>query len=74
MELKEGEEIWVYQKDENGKFVRYAYNVTESYNTASNDISVLKPTDHSQLTLITCTPIGGIAGRWAVKAKFSYKY
>ena len=51
------EEIWVYEKDKSGKFIRYVYKVTDSYNTDETDVSILKPTSNAQLTLFTCTPI-----------------
>lgn len=44
------------------------YSVQASYNTTPTDVSVLKPTLADQITLITCTPIGGVSGRWIVKA------
>ncbi|PIE85186.1 hypothetical protein CSA08_03525, partial [Candidatus Gracilibacteria bacterium] len=72
--LKPETEIWIYEKNkETGKFDRYVYEVFKSYNTDKKDISVLYPTRIKQLTLFTCTPIGGITGRWIVKAKFIEK-
>lgn len=68
--MEKGEQIWIYQKTANGTYQRFVYSVDASYNTADTDISVLKPTANDQLTLMTCTPIGGVAGRWIVKATF----
>jgi len=70
IELDSGEEVWVYKKDENGEFKRYRYKVTNSYNTKPTDVWVLKPTKKSTLTMFTCTPIWGIAGRWIIKADY----
>lgn len=68
--MESGEEIRIYKKTAKGTFIRYVYKVNASYNTDDQDVSVLKPTHADQLTLITCTPIGGVAGRWVVKATF----
>ncbi|MBS9783769.1 sortase [Candidatus Gracilibacteria bacterium] len=69
--MEEGEEIWVYERDAwSGEFKRYVYRVHSSYNTSKYDVDVLKPVDTKQLTLMTCTPIGGISGRWIVKGEF----
>lgn len=73
--MSEGQEIWVYEKNtETGKYTRYVYRTTASYNAAEKDVSVLKPTDHAALTLFTCTPIGGVTGRWVVKSEFVGKF
>ncbi|MCD5380873.1 carboxypeptidase regulatory-like domain-containing protein, partial [Candidatus Gracilibacteria bacterium] len=69
IELDTGEEVWVYKKI-NGVFKRFRYRVEKSYNTPQSDTSVLKPGYGSNLTLFTCTPIGGIEGRWIIKAKY----
>lgn len=71
--LEENKEIWMYVKNSSGKYDRYVYNVSESYETSADDVSVLNHSSESEITLITCTPIGGIQGRWVVKAKFSHK-
>lgn len=34
------------------------------------DVAILNPGIGKNLTLFTCTPIGGINGRWVVQAKF----
>lgn len=68
--LPEGEEIWVYEKKEASKFKRYRYKIEKSYETTKNDFSVLDVAKWRNLTLMTCTPIGGTSWRWVVKAKF----
>jgi LPXTG-site transpeptidase (sortase) family protein len=70
IELEEGEEIWVYKKQEDGTYRRYRYVTTTSSEVKANDVSVLAPGIGKNLTLFTCTPIGGITGRWIVKAKY----
>ena len=35
-----------------------------------SEVSILDPGIGKNLTLFTCTPIGGINGRWVVKAKY----
>ena len=70
IELESGEEIWVYQKQEDASYKRFRYIVTTSYNTPSSDTSVLAAGIGKNLTLFTCTPIGGISGRWIVQAKY----
>lgn len=72
--MTEGQEIWIYEKNSENKFIRYVYRTTLSQNTSEKDISALKPTDHAALTLFTCTPIGGITGRWVVKSEFIGKF
>ncbi len=64
------EEVWVYEKNREWNFKRYIYEVKKSYNTPSDDVSVLKPSEKKLLTLFTCTPIWWIKGRWIVKAEF----
>ena len=71
--MEKNEEIWIYEKNAEWKYTRYVYKVRASYNTKDTDIEVIKPTESSVLTLFTCTPIWGVAGRWIVKADFSYK-
>lgn len=63
------EEIWIYVKNTSGDYTRHVYRVTASYNTKDTDISVLQPTDNATITLFTCTPIGGVAGRWIVRGE-----
>ncbi len=70
IELDRGEEVWVYEKQSNGTYERFAYEVNASYNTDDEDTSVLLPWEWKNLTLFTCTPIWWIDGRWIIKAKF----
>jgi hypothetical protein len=70
IELDAWEEIWVYEKQGDGQYKRHIYVTEQSYNTAANDTSVLDPGFGKNLTLFTCTPIGWIAGRWIIKAKY----
>lgn len=70
IELEAGEEIWIYQRQDDGTYRRYRYVTTASYDTKPTDVSVLDPGIGKNLTLFTCTPIGNITGRWIVKAKY----
>ncbi len=69
IEMDNWEEVWVFKKI-NWEFKRFRYLVEKSYNTPQNDVSVLKSGIGSNLTLFTCTPIGGIKWRWIIKAKY----
>ncbi len=69
IELDPWEEVWIYRKNWSGEYQRYVYQVQSSYETTPTDVEILKPTKDSTLTLFTCTPIGGIAHRWIVRAK-----
>jgi hypothetical protein len=42
----------------------------KSYNTDDKNTSVLEPGFGKNLTLFTCTPIGGLSGRWIIETKF----
>jgi hypothetical protein len=68
--MEVGEQVWIYKKNSSGVFTRYVYQVEASYNTSAKDISILYPTTKDQVTLMTCTPIGGVVGRRIVKATF----
>lgn len=68
--MEAGEQVWIYKKNSSGTFTRYVYQVEVSYNTSAKDISILYPTTKDQVTLMTCTPIGGVVGRRIVKATF----
>ncbi|PZM86360.1 hypothetical protein DLH72_01145, partial [Candidatus Gracilibacteria bacterium] len=70
IKMNKDDEIWIYKKLESGLFQRFVYRVTESYNTDDEDTSILNVSDEPILTLFTCTPIGGVSGRWVVKSKF----
>ncbi len=77
--LDQGEEIWVFtRKNKNlstsGKKWEYdlrKHTITKTYNTTPDDTQVLSQEGFAvpHLTLFTCTPIWGIAGRWIVQAK-----
>ncbi|AKM82379.1 TPA: hypothetical protein DD449_04775 [Candidatus Berkelbacteria bacterium] len=54
--------VWWQQKE-------YIYKVTDKKIVSPNDVSVLKPTESEQLTLMTCWPIGTIDKRLIVIAK-----
>jgi len=69
IELDPTEEIWIYEKN-NGVYNLFKYKVELSYETTDNDITVLNPWIWKNLSLITCTPIWGISGRWIIKAKY----
>lgn len=51
--LKLSDEITVYYEQE-----KFVYQVSEIKVVTPDKVDVLGPTDDSQLTLITCTPIG----------------
>lgn len=61
--MKPGDKIYVVYRN-----VRYAYTVSSTKVVQPNDVSVLQPTDTSQLTLITCTPVGTALRRFIVVA------
>jgi LPXTG-site transpeptidase (sortase) family protein len=70
--LDPGEEVWVYNKKEDGEYELRKYEITNSYETTPSDTKVLLADENSanqHLTLFTCTPIGGISGRWIIKAQ-----
>lgn len=70
IELDAWEEIWVYKLLSNWDFKRFVYEVTKSFETDPTNVSVLDQWVWSNLTLVTCTPIGWITSRWVVKAKY----
>jgi LPXTG-site transpeptidase (sortase) family protein len=65
--MPSGTEVWVYEKRGQGMYERYRYRVDMSYNTKPTDVWVLEPGNGENITLITCTPIGDLSGRWVVK-------
>jgi len=71
MELDPGEEVWVFSKQgAHGDMKLYRYLVTNSYNTNPQDGKIVLPSTGSAiLTLFTCTPVGGIDGRWIIRAE-----
>ncbi|PZM82107.1 hypothetical protein DLH72_04635, partial [Candidatus Gracilibacteria bacterium] len=70
IEADAGDEIWVYERLENGQYKRYRYRATDSYETENDDVDVIKSVDFKKITLITCTPIGGIEKRWILTGKY----
>jgi LPXTG-site transpeptidase (sortase) family protein len=63
-------EVWVYEKNKSGTYDLYRYRITESYNTNPRDVSVMLPRfGKKEITLYTCTPIGGLKGRWIIRAE-----
>jgi LPXTG-site transpeptidase (sortase) family protein len=50
----------------------YVYQVESIKVVKPNDIEVLNPTDHSVITLMTCTPVGTTLNRLIVQAKQIY--
>lgn len=60
--LKTETEIWVYEY-----WMRKVYTVNASYEIKWDKFSFSDEQD--KLILFTCTPIGGISGRWIVEAK-----
>ena len=70
IELDIGEQIWVYKRQENNEYKRFIYVTQKSYDTSANNTSVLDPGIGKNLTLFTCTPIGGIEWRWIIEAKY----
>ncbi len=70
IELSEWEQVWIYVKNPEWNYDQYKYEIEESYNTSEYDTSIFLPQDGKNLTLFTCTPIGGTEGRWIIKAKY----
>jgi LPXTG-site transpeptidase (sortase) family protein len=69
IEADAGEQVWVFMKNVDGGYNLYKYNIYASYNTTPGDMDALMQTEGAEITLYTCTPIGGVKGRWVVKAK-----
>lgn len=67
------EEVWVFTRKNNptGDYELRRHSIEKSYNTSANDTQILTQEwfDTPHLTLFTCTPIWGIAGRWIVQGK-----
>ncbi len=70
MELDKDEEIWIYKKQSNWKYKRYRYKVRIVYPISPKNTYPLEPGVGKNLTLITCTPVWGVKGRWVVSAKY----
>ncbi len=69
IELDLGEEIWIYAKNTDGAYERMRFVVDTSREISPSKTDVLLPKAGKNLTLLTCTPIGWISGRWHVNAK-----
>lgn len=69
IELDAGEEIWVYKKNSAGEYDRMRFIVETSKEISPTDVEILLPKSGKNLSLFTCTPIGGITGRWHVSAR-----
>ncbi|RKW22422.1 sortase [Candidatus Gracilibacteria bacterium] len=68
--LKGNDLIYVYKYDEKAKiYDLYKYKVNSSYNLNSNRIELVNDERKDIITLFTCTPIGGVSGRWIVEAE-----
>ncbi len=69
------EEVWVMQRvrDQETNKIKYKifrYQVKSSYNTNPYNVNILtQDQNKKEITLITCTPIGGLTGRWIVKGE-----
>lgn len=70
IELDKDEEIWIFEKQNNGDYKRYRYRVRITYPVAEDNSYPLEPGIGKNLTLITCTPVWGISGRRIVSAKY----
>ena len=69
IELDAGEEVWVYKKNSAGEYDRMRFVVEVSKEISPTDVEILLPRAGKNLSLFTCTPIGGITGRWYVSAR-----
>jgi LPXTG-site transpeptidase (sortase) family protein len=68
-----GEEVWVYTlvlENKKKVYKLFRYNVTKSYETKPTNVEVLlSEKNKSLITLFTCTPIGGVSGRWIIRGE-----
>ena len=62
-----GDSIYIYVRQSKGGYKKFEYIATKSYNTPSSNVSVLKFKDGKNITLITCTPIWWLSGRWILE-------
>ena len=69
IELDAGEQVWVYKKNSDGEYDRMAFVVETSKEISPTDVEILLPKSGKNISLFTCTPIGGITGRWYVSAR-----
>lgn len=71
IDLPEGTEIWIFQKQSDGNYKKFAYEVIQSFATSPKNSDILESIDdQSLLTLVTCYPIGTIQSRWIVVSRF----
>ncbi len=64
-----GDIVWYFEKQSDGSYTRYEYEVTDSKKVQTTDTSILFPTkDIKQLTTYTCYPIGSSLERRYNKA------
>lgn len=64
-----GDKIRYFEKENDGTYTRYEYNIIESKETNSKDTSILFPeSGKTQLTIYTCSPIGSTRSRYYNKA------
>jgi LPXTG-site transpeptidase (sortase) family protein len=75
MELDPEEEVWVYTRSPiTREITRYAYRVTNSYDTKPEDTAILLQWDEkAKITLFTCTPVGWIEWRWVIRGELIQK-
>jgi len=69
--LNQGDAIRIYERQPDGTYARYEYLVEKSFETGPKHVQVLEPGYGRNLTLITCTPIGGTKQRRVVQSKMS---
>lgn len=65
-ELEIGDHIRIFYEEE-----EYQYTIFEKKVIAENNLSVLRPTEEEQLTVMTCWPIGSNEKRIVVKARLA---
>lgn len=63
-DIQVGDKIYLYYDQK-----RYVYEVSETKEVTPDQVDVLKQTDHEQLTLMTCTPVGTNLRRFIVIAQ-----
>ena len=68
IELDLGEEVWIYTRNPSGGYDRMRFLVETSREISPSKTEILLPQSGKNLSLFTCTPIGGITGRWHVNA------
>ena len=81
-DMKDGQEIWIYQVEDNGTVARNVFEVNSISQVSSKNTEVLAPeADEAQLTMVTCAPLGKDYRRLVVVAHqvekdvdFMYEY